>query len=1123
MFGFDGEYRRRPVQSLGGASHTCDRDTVIRKAAQERQKRNELRQKENGAVVLQSYARSFIHRQRAKRAEREAFDAFLLARKDSITEDESLTFVLRRLNFFYSSREAKDAERLIEVCQQILRQPGRLLQHSALDSMWLLRVCKLLDTCLLQLSLSHTAQAIPLRMLETFTTVSAVQRHVPDETLLFKYLERVFGFLIARNYFLRLRQLLDEKCPPLDGETLHAPSPQADALLQLLLRPLAVARRATADGQLSPMSLAVFQNFIVDILAKPHTDPVRYFVLPCLAESTEFPFDLLMRSLETTVDVVPMDSGDNLASRRSFFYRGTEAGQKTQTQAIEAVFSSFLLNSLLVLDRRQLTTLQQSSLLVVYVRIIAEMMPNILQLPKSTLRGHANAPHRHRDSDDESEDSDEEEEQPLAHGLDYDMEQPGRMVEELSGKERDCLLESIAILNESERVDFIVQQLDPLMENSQLVYALCEICHNLMIYNKHAVFEYKLVYTLAFTPKFIRSVWFKLAAESTQLGFSAPLTLISKGVVPKQQGVDRTIPLLATFCMLFGRLLPTLHDVEFVENKLLLQTQATVEHVQLMPFSIAEIVQMSKTLKDISMGLVELAFPETRSNLANYRSVLGHTDADDKKLRHQKQIWANLLNVVVFVLNQIYTRDLRLGFCPEAHWTVSRLDLPLDRPTDLPLTHSSRLRGIRPFQPIRDFTREDFENGPPMSTKQIRSITILREIPFVVPFSKRVSILQGLVAANKMRVQGNLQAFLQGPSIMITVRRSHLYEDAYDKLRPENEPDLRFKFRIQFISRLGLDEAGIDGGGVFREFLSELIKTSFDPNRGYFMVTTDNKLYPNPNVQDICEEYEKHYYFIGRILGKAIYENLLVELPLAEFFLTKLAGKYSDVDIHQLASLDPELYRNLLYLKDYTGDVSELNLDFTVASSSLGQTQIVELKPQGQTIPVTNSNRIEYLQLIADYKLNVQIRRHCNAFRKGLSNVLPIEWLYMFSNKELQILISGAEIPIDLEDLKKHCKYGGEFTPEHPSIVAFWAALEGFDDMQRRNLLRFVTSCSRPPLLGFKDLDPPFLIQNAGDMERLPTASTCTNLLKLPPFNSVEQMREKLLYAIQSNAGFELS
>lgn len=191
-------------------------------------------------------------------------------------------------------------------------------------------------------------------------------------------------------------------------------------------------------------------------------------------------------------------------------------------------------------------------------------------------------------------------------------------------------------------------------------------------------------------------------------------------------------------------------------------------------------------------------------------------------------------------------------------------------------------------------------------------------------------------------------------------------------------------------------------------------------------------------------------------------------MPLAEFFLTKLAGKYSDVDIHQLASLDPELYKNLLCLKDYEGDVSELNLDFTVVSNSLGHTQVQELKPNGQSIPVTSSNRIEYLQLMADYKLNVQIRQHCVAFRKGLSNVLPVEWLYMFSNKELQILISGAEIPIDWEDLKKYCKYGGEYSPEHPSIVCFWRVLEDFDDMERRQLLKFVTSCSRPPLLGFK-------------------------------------------------------
>lgn len=76
--------------------------------------------------------------------------------------------------------------------------------------------------------------------------------------------------------------------------------------------------------------------------------------------------------------------------------------------------------------------------------------------------------------------------------------------------------------------------------------------------------------------------------------------------------------------------------------------------------------------------------------------------------------------------------------------------------------------------------------GPPLSTKQIRSITILREIPFVVPFNTRVGILQGLLSADKLRAQGDQQGFLQGPSIQLTVRRSHLYEDAFDKLRTEN-------------------------------------------------------------------------------------------------------------------------------------------------------------------------------------------------------------------------------------------------------------------------------------------------------------------------------------------------
>lgn len=38
------------------------------------------------------------------------------------------------------------------------------------------------------------------------------------------------------------------------------------------------------------------------------------------------------------------------------------------------------------------------------------------------------------------------------------------------------------------------------------------------------------------------------------------------------------------------------------------------------------------------------------------------------------------------------------------------------------------------------------------------------------------------------------------------------------------EPDLKLKLRVQLINQAGAEEAGVDGGGLFREFLSELLK-----------------------------------------------------------------------------------------------------------------------------------------------------------------------------------------------------------------------------------------------------------------------------------------------------------
>lgn len=113
MFGFDGEYRRRPTQSLGGATNCSDRETIIRKAAEERLKRNQMRRENNGATVLQSYMRSFVHRQRQKRLEREMYDVFLRQYRERLTDDENLAYLLKRIIFFYNTKNDKDNERLV--------------------------------------------------------------------------------------------------------------------------------------------------------------------------------------------------------------------------------------------------------------------------------------------------------------------------------------------------------------------------------------------------------------------------------------------------------------------------------------------------------------------------------------------------------------------------------------------------------------------------------------------------------------------------------------------------------------------------------------------------------------------------------------------------------------------------------------------------------------------------------------------------------------------------------------------------------------------------------------------------------------------------------------------------
>lgn len=1073
---FDGEFRRKPIVSIGGASKQLNKQEIIEKAQHERHQREVGRLKNASALKIQSLFRSYRVRIRAKDRVRAEFDA---KRAKNVGHLQDKEVLVTQLLFFFDAKA--DVHRLNWFCQMCVKERQQILNGIMSEkSSWSYKMARLLH-----LSLKFAANAGPeeniattLRLVEIFSTSSNYSSTGETSVV------QIFNYLVRKNYFSLVRKLCDSRIPPLIEETAKPPTMMAETILDMIMRPLQLVYQDPT------FSFVLLRSLTESFFASQFSEQVDFFILPSLASQSGFPYMEWNKCLSQC----------------------------------EVQKSPWLLYSFLKLGKIHIGKSTNFDVLW-HLTVLSDLTSVILDYQKPNVQ-KSNVNDSDDDSDSESDTTD--------NTTDVNMRDVG-VSSTTTSSCTSVVHRSLTMLNQTDVVYSLLLATERAPDEPLALTALCRLCHNLLLSDALALHHFRLLYTLAFRPALLHRLWNLIldTKRPSLLGNAVPLlTVISRGIRLSAAERDAIVPLLAVFASLFCYLLVTIHDTEFYGDDMATNAASGNSKVW-MPFTLAELRPMSLSLSDVTLGLIELAFPASRPTVRedyqlavrSVRSSSSNELSDTANSQSDTQIWSHLFKTTVLLVRQLYTRDTRRQFCPENHWINDRITLPLDRPTDISFRRS-RLRQYRPFFGLRVFTREELvEEGPPLSTKEVRLATVLREMPYVISFSQRVLVFHSVVGRDKDDHQGDRVNFLQGKAIHVHIRRNFIYEDAFDHLSQDNEPNLKLKMRVMLVNAAGLDEAGIDGGGLFREFLNELLKTAFDPNRGFFRLTRDQYLYPNPNVEQIVDDYVPHYYFIGRMLGKALYENMLVELPLASFFLSKLLGqKTVNVDIDHLQSLDPELYKNLLYLKYYDGDVQDLGLDFTIVSEEVGQAQVEEMKPGGATIAVTNENRIEYIHLVADFKLNRQIRSQCNAFRQGLADVLNLDWLRMFSYRELQTLISGADHEINVDDLQKHTKYGNGFTDSHATIVNFWSVVHEFTEEQKRKLLKFVTSCSRPPLLGFKELDPPFCIQNVGaELDRLPTASTCMNLLKLPDFQDREMLKNKLLYAVESEAGFELS
>ncbi|GJQ80835.1 putative E3 ubiquitin-protein ligase [Trypoxylus dichotomus] len=352
----------------------------------------------------------------------------------------------------------------------------------------------------------------------------------------------------------------------------------------------------------------------------------------------------------------------------------------------------------------------------------------------------------------------------------------------------------------------------------------------------------------------------------------------------------------------------------------------------------------------------------------------------------------------------------------------------------------------------------------------------------------------------------------------IKVRRSHILEDSYRAISSVTRVDnVKTKLWVEFEA-----EVGLDYGGLAREWFFLLSKEMFNPYYGLFEYSAmDNyTLQINPFSGMCNEEHLNYFKFIGRIAGMAVYHGKLLDAFFIRPFYKMMLGK--QIDLKDMESVDSEYYKSLMWIKE--NDPAGLDLTFSVDEDSFGQTSVVELKQGGANIPVDNSNKDEYIDCVIRWRFVSRVQNQMDAFLNGFSELVPLGLIKIFDEHELELLMCGIQ-NIDVKDWKLNTMYKGDYHSNHIVVQWFWRVVLSFPNEMRARLLQFVTGTSRVPMNGFKELygsNGPqlFTIEKWGTIYNYPRAHTCFNRLDLPPYESYQQLREKLIKAIEGSQGF---
>eukprot|EP00743_Colponemidia_sp_Colp-15_P006536 GILK01007043.1.p1 GENE.GILK01007043.1~~GILK01007043.1.p1 ORF type:complete len:780 (-),score=125.89 GILK01007043.1:96-2435(-) len=352
-------------------------------------------------------------------------------------------------------------------------------------------------------------------------------------------------------------------------------------------------------------------------------------------------------------------------------------------------------------------------------------------------------------------------------------------------------------------------------------------------------------------------------------------------------------------------------------------------------------------------------------------------------------------------------------------------------------------------------------------------------------------------------------------SVRIEIERSNLLTSAFNAFAKLKRRDFHKEFKFVF-----LGEPGLDAGGLSREFFTLIVEQLFDRATGLFEFSdVDNctcQINPSTPVTDLHLQYFK---FCGKVLAKALFDRHLVKAHLCRPLYKLILGL--PVLLEDLQFLDTQLYQSLLFMKE--NSIEGIFFEtFSVKREVLDKEEIIDLKPNGRDIVVTDANKDEYIKLLFHWRVRGRIERQLLMFLEGLFDVIPAHLCSVFDFQELELLCCGLP-QIDVDDWQKNTNYKGVFHADHPVIKWFWQVVHSFTQEERARLLQFATGTSLVPVRGFAALESNrgstalFTIESVPFESDRPylRAHTCFNRVDLPIYSSKSELEKYVSLAIQ--------